>query len=72
MWDCVENLPKALVGAHLLLWIVTYPVDKVICSLNNWGLVILYLFLLVLVGTIFSHIKTSDLVVIIFTDVLLK
>ena len=26
--DCVENLPKALVGVHLLRWIATYPVDK--------------------------------------------
>ena len=36
VWDCVENLPKALVEVHLLRWIVTYPVDKVIHSLNNW------------------------------------
>ena len=35
----MENLPKALVGVHLLRWIATYPVDKVICSLNNWVLV---------------------------------
>ena len=35
--DCVENLPEALVGAHLLRWIATYPVDKVIHSLNNRG-----------------------------------
>ena len=33
------NLPEALVGVHLLRWIVAYPVDKVIRSLNNWGLV---------------------------------
>ena len=33
----MENLPKALVGAHLLCWIATYPLDKVIRSLNNWG-----------------------------------
>ena len=35
----VENLPKALVGVslHLLRWIVIYPADKVIHSLNNWG-----------------------------------
>ena len=33
----MENLPKALVGVHLLHWIATYPVDKVIPSLNNWG-----------------------------------
>ena len=39
-WDCVENLPKALVGVHLLRWIATYPVDKVIRSLNNWGQVL--------------------------------
>ena len=32
----MENLPKALVGVHLLHWIETYPVDKVIHSLNNW------------------------------------
>ena len=32
------NLPEALVGVHLLHWIATYPVDKVIHSLNNWGL----------------------------------
>ena len=35
--DCVENLSKALFGVDLLRWIVTYPVDKVIRSLNNWG-----------------------------------
>ena len=33
----MENLPKALVGVQLLLWIATYPVDKVIRSLNKWG-----------------------------------
>ena len=33
----MENLPKALVGVHLLRWIVTYPEDKVIHSLNNWA-----------------------------------
>ena len=33
-----ENLAKALVGVHLLRWIATYPVDKVIRSSNNWGL----------------------------------
>ena len=33
----MENLSKALVGVHLLHWIVTYPVDKVIRPLNNWG-----------------------------------
>ena len=33
----MENLPKGLVGVHLLRWLVTYPVDKVIHSLNNWG-----------------------------------
>ena len=32
----MENLPKALVGVHLLRWIETYSVDKVIHSLNNW------------------------------------
>ena len=31
------DLVKAFVGVHLLSWIVTYPVDKVIRSLNNWG-----------------------------------
>ena len=41
--DCVENLPKALVGVHSLSWIATYPVDKVIHSLNNWGLICSYL-----------------------------
>ena len=35
----MENLAKVLGGVYLLCWIVTYPVDKVICSLNNWGLV---------------------------------
>ena len=35
----MENLPKALFGVHLFRWIVTYPVDKVIHSLNNWRLV---------------------------------
>ena len=39
----MENLPKALVGVHLLRWITTYPVDKVIRSLNNWGQAILVL-----------------------------
>ena len=34
----MENLPEALFGVHLLRWIVTYPVDKVIRSLNNWGI----------------------------------
>ena len=29
VWDCEENLSKALVGVHLLRWIVTYPLDKV-------------------------------------------
>ena len=33
----MENLPKALGGVYLLHWIVTYPVDKVIRSSNNWG-----------------------------------
>ena len=33
------KLAKALVGVHLLLWMATYPLDKVIRSLNNWGLV---------------------------------
>ena len=31
------KLAKALVGVHLLHWIATYPVDKVIRSLNNSG-----------------------------------
>ena len=34
----MESLPKVLVGVHLHRCIVTYPVDKVIRSLNNWGL----------------------------------
>ena len=34
---CQKVLP--VVGVHLLRWIATYPVDKVIHSLNNWGLV---------------------------------
>ena len=29
--------PKALVGVHFIRWIATYPLDKVIRSLNNWG-----------------------------------
>ena len=33
-----ENLPEALFGVHLHRWIVTYPLDKVIRPLNNWGL----------------------------------
>ena len=38
MWKtCQKALP--VVGVHLLRWIATYPVDKVIHSLNNWGLV---------------------------------
>ena len=32
----MENLPKGLGGVYLLHWMVTYPVDKVICSSNNW------------------------------------
>ena len=35
---CVKNLPKPLVEVELLHWIVAYPVDKVIYSLNNWRL----------------------------------
>ena len=35
----MENLPKASVGVHLLRWIATYPVDKVMRSLKNRGLV---------------------------------
>ena len=34
------NLTKALIGVHLLRWIATHPVDKVIRSLNNWRLTI--------------------------------
>ena len=33
------KLAKALVGVHLICWIATYPVDKVVHSLNNWGLI---------------------------------
>ena len=36
----MENLPKVLGGVYLLYWIVTYPVDKVIRSSNNWGQVV--------------------------------
>ena len=39
--DSVENLPKALVGVHSLSW--TYPMDKVIRSFNNWGLICSFL-----------------------------
>ena len=39
----MENFAKALVGVHLLRWIATYPVDKVIRSLNNWGLNICFI-----------------------------
>ena len=39
VWDCVKNLPNALFRVHLLRWIATYPLDKVIRSLNNRGLV---------------------------------
>ena len=39
----MENLPKALVRVHLLRWIATYPVDKVIHSLNKWGQIVLKL-----------------------------
>ena len=35
--DCVESFPETFSGAHLHRWIVTYPVDKVIRALNNWG-----------------------------------
>ena len=34
----METLPKALIGVHLLHRIVTYPVDKVVRSLNNCAL----------------------------------
>ena len=34
----MKNLPKALVGVHFIHWIATYPLDKVIRSLNNRGL----------------------------------
>ena len=35
----MENLPpKVLIAVHFLHWIATYPVDKVIHSLNNWDL----------------------------------
>ena len=36
----MENLPIALDVVHLFRWIATYPVDKVIRFLNNWGKVI--------------------------------
>ena len=36
----MKNLPKALDVVHLLRWIASYPVDKVIRSLNYWGKVI--------------------------------
>ena len=35
---CGKLAKSVIVGVHLLRWIVTYPVDKVIRSLNNWGL----------------------------------
>ena len=35
---CGTDLPKALVEVHLLPWIATYPLDKVIRSLNDQGL----------------------------------
>ena len=31
------NMTKVLFGVHLHRWIVTYPLDKVLCPLNNWG-----------------------------------
>ena len=34
----MKNLSKVWVGVDLLRWIVTYPLDKVIRSFNNWGL----------------------------------
>ena len=33
------NLPEVLFGVHLHCWLATYPLDKVICPLNNLGLV---------------------------------
>ena len=42
---CVETLPEALFGVHLHCWIVTYPLDKVIRPLNNWGQDCTFLFL---------------------------
>ena len=35
--DCVENFPETFSGVHLHRWIVTYPADKFIRPLNNWG-----------------------------------
>ena len=36
---CVEISPKASNGIRWLRWIVTYPVNKDMKVLNNWGLV---------------------------------
>ena len=33
-----EKLAKALGGVYFIRWIAIYPLDKVIRSLNNWGL----------------------------------
>ena len=49
----MENLAKALVGVNLLRWIVTYPVDKVIRSLNTWGQIVK--------GMGSNHVGNSDL-----------
>ena len=35
--DCDENLPEVFFGVHLHSAIVTYPLDKVMRPLNNWG-----------------------------------
>ena len=35
---CGKLAKGVIVGVYLLRWIVTYPVGKVIHSLNNWGL----------------------------------
>ena len=36
----MENLPEVSFGTHFQRWIVTYPLDKVIRPLNNWGQVV--------------------------------
>ena len=55
----MENLPKAFLGGHLLRWITTYPLDKVIRSLNNWGLNGAFMFVLMLLRS-FLDVVSSE------------
>ena len=36
----LSSVKNILQPMHFICWIATYPLDKVICSLNNWGQVL--------------------------------